>query len=88
MNEVYESQRLEPPTVKKKGKLAIECDEMWSFVGSKNNKQWIGLAIDKTSREIVGFYVRTTQQEWSRGFMAVVTPGLSNDQHRAVCYQG
>ncbi len=31
---------------KKKGKLTIQCDEMWSFVGDKDNKQWIWLAID------------------------------------------
>ena len=31
---------------KKKGKLRIKCDEMWSFVGDKGNKQWIWLAID------------------------------------------
>ncbi len=31
---------------KKKGKLTIQCDEMWSFVGNKDNKQWKELAID------------------------------------------
>ncbi|MCW5211921.1 IS1 family transposase, partial [Desulfobulbus sp. TB] len=25
---------------------------MWSFVGNKNNKQWIWLAIDRDTREI------------------------------------
>ena len=25
----------------KKGGLTVECDEMWSFVGLKRNKQWI-----------------------------------------------
>lgn len=30
---------------------------MWSFVGSKNNKQWVWLAIDADSREIVGVFV-------------------------------
>jgi IS1 family transposase len=30
---------------------------MWSFVGSKENKQWIWLAIDADSREIVGVFV-------------------------------
>jgi IS1 family transposase len=27
---------------------------MWSFVGNKGNKQWIGLALDRDTREIVG----------------------------------
>ena len=34
--------------------MTIECDELWSFVKTKENKQWIWLAIDKLSREIVG----------------------------------
>ncbi|MBC6479230.1 MAG: IS1 family transposase [Hormoscilla sp. GM7CHS1pb] len=42
---------------KPKGKLSIECDEMWSFVGKKGNKQWIWLALDTKTREIVGLYV-------------------------------
>ena len=25
---------------KKKGRLTIQCDEMWSFVGNKGNKQF------------------------------------------------
>ena len=42
---------------KKKGKLTLQCDEAWSFVGSKGNKQWIWLALDAKTREIVGVYI-------------------------------
>jgi insertion element IS1 protein InsB len=42
---------------KKKGRLTLECDEMWSFVRTKENKQWIWLAIDRETREIVGLHV-------------------------------
>ena len=42
---------------KPRGKLVIECDEMWSFVNSKNNEYWVWLAIDKSTREIVGCFV-------------------------------
>jgi insertion element IS1 protein InsB len=38
---------------KTKGQLTIECDELWSFVGKKENKLWIWLAIDRDTREIV-----------------------------------
>ena len=31
---------------KKRGKLTIQCDGMWSFVRNKGNKQWIWLVID------------------------------------------
>ena len=30
---------------------------MCSFVGNKNNKQWLWLAIDIETTEIVGFYL-------------------------------
>ena len=41
-------------------------DEMWSFVGSKENKAWIGLAMDEATREIVGFDLgdRTRAGAW------------------------
>ena len=41
----------------KKGRLALQADEMWSFVDHKGNKQWVWLALDSLSREIVGVYV-------------------------------
>ena len=40
-----------------KSKIAIEIDEMWSFVGNKSNKVWIWLAIDRASGQIVGFHI-------------------------------
>ncbi len=30
---------------------------MWSFVDNKGNKQWIWLALDATTREVVGVYI-------------------------------
>lgn len=44
-------------SAKPRGKLTIECDEMWSFVQHKKNKVWIWLALDVSTREIVGVYV-------------------------------
>ncbi len=41
----------------KKGSLTIECDELWSFVDHKGNKQWVWLALDADTREIVGVYI-------------------------------
>jgi IS1 family transposase len=37
---------------KKKEKLTIQCDEMWSFVCSKDKKQWIWLGIDTSTKEL------------------------------------
>lgn len=42
---------------KAKGKLIIECDELWSFVQSKNHKFYVWLAIDRKTREIIGCHI-------------------------------
>jgi IS1 family transposase/transposase-like protein len=54
---------------KSKGKLTMECDEMWSFVFSKNCKFYIWLAIDRDTREIIGCFIgdrthRSAQKLW------------------------
>ena len=35
----------------------IQLDEMWSFVGNKDNKQWLWLALNPINRQIVAFHV-------------------------------
>jgi IS1 family transposase len=47
----------------------LECDELWSFVANKKNKVWIWLALDRETREIVGYAVgdrsrETAQKLW------------------------
>jgi IS1 family transposase len=46
--------------------LESEVDEMWSFVGSKENKQWIWIAMDARSRQIIAFYVGDRSRESAR----------------------
>ena len=47
--------------------LPVEGDELWSFVGKKENKQWIWLAQDRQSRQIVGFYVGDRSETGAQG---------------------
>ena len=35
----------------------MQCDELWSFVNNKGNKQWVWLALDIETREIVGVHI-------------------------------
>ena len=35
----------------------IQLDEMWTFVGNKNNKQWLWLALNPVNRQIIAFHV-------------------------------
>jgi insertion element IS1 protein InsB len=37
--------------------LEAEADEMWSFVAKKANKQWLWIAMDATTRQIIAFHV-------------------------------
>jgi len=58
VNEKYETTPRELKVmVKFTLNLTIECDEAWSFVGKKQNKQWIWLALDRSTREVVGVHV-------------------------------
>ena len=69
--------------LKKKGKLIIQCDEMWSYVGNKNNKQWIWLALDKRTREIVGCYIGERGEIGAKGLWNSLAPVY---KQCAVCY--
>ncbi len=48
--------------------LIIECDELWSFVNSKENPVYVWLAIERKSHQIVGVYLgdrsRVSAQEF------------------------
>ena len=55
---------------KAKGRLTIECDEMWSFVDSKKHEFYIWLAIDRDSREIVGCFVGDRTRKSARKLWA------------------
>ena len=39
--------------------ITIDCetDELWSFVGYKANKQWVWLALDRATRQVVALFV-------------------------------
>jgi len=52
-------------------RLEAEADEMWSFVGRKSNKQWVWIAIDSESKQVIAFYVgdrsrKSARKLWNR----------------------
>jgi len=68
---------------KPKGKLILECDEAWSFVDSQENPQWIWLAMDRKTREIVGVYVGDRSKQGAKGLWN----SLPSVYHQcAICY--
>lgn len=45
----------------------IECDELSSFVARKSNRQWVWLAMDRDTREIVGCFVGARDESGAQG---------------------
>jgi insertion element IS1 protein InsB len=63
--------------------LILECDELWSFVGHKGNKQWLWLALDANSRETVALFVGDRSEQGAQGLWAALP---ADYRQRAVCY--
>ena len=52
-------------------RLQAEADEMWSFVARRQNKQWVWIAIDVETRQVIAFYVgdrsrKSARKLWDR----------------------
>ncbi|MBP0003894.1 MAG: IS1 family transposase, partial [Cyanobacteria bacterium SBC] len=52
----------------------MECDEIWSFVKNQNNKIWIELALDRDTREVVGFAVGDRSRKMARELWNSLAP--------------
>jgi IS1 family transposase len=52
-------------------RLEAELDELWSFVGKKANRQWVRIALDAATRQVIAFHVgdrsgRSAQALWEK----------------------
>lgn len=66
-----------------KGSLTIELDELWSFVGSKDEQAWLWLAHDRESKQTVGWHSGGRGAEDARHLWDSL-PGVY--RQCAVCY--
>jgi insertion element IS1 protein InsB len=53
------------------GHMEAEADELWSFVGKKANPQWLWLALDARSGQVLAFHVgdrsrKSARQLWNK----------------------
>ena len=46
--------------------LTAEVDELWSFVGNKDNKQWVWIALDVKTRQVIAFHVGDRSKDSAR----------------------
>ena len=53
-------------------RLEAEADEMWSFVKKKANKQWIWIAMDALTRQIIAFHVGDRSRDSAKELWAKI----------------
>ena len=58
------------PTAVVLSRLEAEADEMWSFVQKKANKQWMWIAMDAKTRQIIAFHVGDRSGESGKALWA------------------
>lgn len=61
----------------------MQCDELWSFVGHKQNTYWIWVALDQDTREIVGVSIGSRDEQGAQGLWHALPPVY---RQCAVCY--
>jgi len=57
-------------------------DELWSFVDNKGNQQWVWLALDAQTREIVGVHMvdrSVVSEECLMEFNATSLPSMCSN---------
>ena len=73
-------------------RLEVEADAMASFVQKKANKQWIWIAMDATSRQVIAFHVgdrsrRSAKRLWAK-IPEVYRHHATFDTDQYVVYEG
>lgn len=56
-------------------RLVVEADEAWSFVGKKANPQWLWLALEVQSRQVIAFYVGDRSRKSARKLWKKIPAG-------------
>jgi insertion element IS1 protein InsB len=52
--------------------LEAETDEMWSFVGKRANRQWIWMAMDAKTRQVIAFHVGDRSRDSAQALWAKI----------------
>lgn len=64
-------------------RLEAELDELWSFVGKKANRQWVWIALDATTRQVIAFHVGDRSGQSAKALWEKIPTGY---QERAMFY--
>jgi insertion element IS1 protein InsB len=60
-------------------RLEAELDELWSFVGKKTHRQWVWIAMDATTRQVIAFHVGDRSQTSAEQLWASL-PAMDREQ--------
>ena len=58
----------------KKGPLTVQCDELCSCVDHQGNQQWVWLALDVQTREIIGVHLGSRERERATALWSSLPP--------------
>jgi IS1 family transposase len=64
-------------------RLEAELDELWSFVGAKQNRYWVRIATDATTRQVIAFHVGDHSGQSAKALWEKIPPGY---QEQATFY--
>jgi len=69
-------------------RLEAEVDELWSFVGKKANRQWVWIAMDADTRQIIAFHVGDRSRQSAEELWEKI-PAVYREQARFYtdCYE-
>ena len=56
-------------------RLEAEVDELWSFVGTKANRQWVWIAMDADTRQIIAFHVGDRSRQSAEALWGKIPKG-------------
>ena len=76
-SEILSNSQASPDLQKKPGRLTVEMDEMWSFLGSKNCPVWLWQAIDQDTCIDCRIPCWRWHPSRSKGTVGVATRGVS-----------
>lgn len=60
--------------------VILEADELWSYVGNKQNQQWLWLVMHSKSRQIVAFHVGDRSKASGQALMAKLPEDLKKSR--------
>ncbi len=56
--------------------FCLEADEIWSFVGRRENKRWIWLVLERRTRQIIALHIGDRSQHSAQAVWAKVPPPI------------